>query len=307
MQENLLEKLSISRIRQSVVFLGAMTIWVLILPYGLFAANPPQLIFESPEELQPIEERLQQLDHGQLLTIMDSLGLQHPGSPIRVILAANESDLAKQVPEWVVGYAIGHSSTIVLLTDRVANYPYESLEDVLLHEIGHILTHRAAGGHDVPRWFDEGLAMMAARTWDIEERARLVWAMVAGHQVSFDELNEWFVSDGASARRAYVIAHALTLDLLDQTGSELPKQLLAQVATGLPFEEAFAQTTLMTLEQAEIKFWNQQTLWNRWIPVATSSGMVWLLITVLVFYAARRQRIRAAAIKQRWEEEDLGP
>lgn len=290
-----------------MVWLLAIAIWLFIIPNGIFAAVPPQLIFESPKELQPIEERLQRLDHGQLLTIMDSLGLQHPGGPIRVILTANESDLAKQVPEWVVGYAIGRASTIVLLTDRVANYPHESLEDVLFHEIGHILTHRAAGGHDVPRWFDEGLAMKAARTWDIEERARLVWAMVAGHQVSFEELNQWFVSDGASARRAYVIAHALTLDLLDQTGPDLPKHLLAKVARGLPFEEAFVQTTLMTLEQAETKFWNQQTLWSRWIPVATSSGMLWLLITVLVFYAAIRQRKRAAAIKQRWEDEDLGP
>jgi len=134
-----------------------------------------------------------------------------------------------------------------------------------------------------------------------------VWAMVAGHQVSFDELNEWFVTDGPSARRAYVIAHALTLYLLEQTSPDFPKRLLAKIATGTPFRNAFAQTALMTLEQAETKFWNQQTLWNRWIPVATSSGMVWLMIAALVFYAARRQRKRAAAIKQRWEEEDLGP
>lgn len=63
----------------------------------------------------------------------------------------------------------------------------------------------------------------------------------------------------------------------------------------------------MTLEQAEAKFWNQQTLWNRWIPVAMSSGMVWLMITALVLNAARRQRTRAAAIQQRWEEEALEP
>ena len=284
-----------------------MTGWLVIMPPWLSATVPPQLLFESAEGLQPIAQRLQQVDPQQFLAIMDFMGLQHPGPPIRVILAPDGSDLAQHVPAWVVGYALGQASTIVLLTDRVANYPYDSLEGVLFHEIGHIMTHRAAGGHDVPRWLDEGLAMMAARTWNIEERARLVWAMVAGHQVSFDELNEWFVTDGPSARRAYVIAHALTLYLLDQTSPDFPKRLLAKVATGTPFRNAFAQTALMTLEQAETKFWNQQTLWNRWIPVATSSGMVWLMIAALVFYAARRQRKRAAAIQQRWEKEDLGP
>ena len=282
-----------------------LTSWLLIMPQSLLAALPPRLHFESPEDLQPLVQRLQQVDSHQFLAIMDLVGLQKPGAPIRVILAPDESDLAQQVPEWIVGYAVGQASTIVLLTDRVANYPYDSLEGVLFHEIGHILTHRAAGGYDVPRWFDEGLAMIAARTWDIEERGRLVWAMVSGHPVSFDELNEWFVTDGPSARRAYVIAHALTLDLLDRAPPDLPKHLLARVASGTPFRDAFAQTTFMTIEHAEATFWKQHTLWDRWVPVVTSSGMVWLLITTLVFYAARTQRKRTAAIQKRWEEEDL--
>ncbi len=296
----------------SIKFCGIQVAGALVLICGLFllppflwAKVPPFLMFESRESLKPLVQRLQQVDPNQYQAIMDLVGLQQPGPPIRVILAPNESDLAKRVSAWVVGYALGEASTVVLLPDRVPNYPYDSLEGVLLHEIGHILTYRAAGGRDVPRWFDEGLAMIAGRTWDIEERARLVWAMVSGHQVSFDELNEWFVSDSSSARSAYVIAHALTLDLIDQTSLDFPKQLLGKVAAGIPFHEAFRQTAFMTPEQAEARFWNQQTLWNRWIPVATSSGMVWLGITVLVFYAALKQRKRAAAIKKRWEEEDL--
>jgi len=274
-------------------------------PPLLWATVPPTLIYESAEGLEPIVQRLQQVDSKQYVAIMKFVGLEEPGPPIHVFLTQGESDFAKRVPDWVVGYALGRESTVVLLTDRVASYPYDSLEDVLLHEIGHILTHRAAGGHDVPRWFDEGLAMIAGRTWNIEERARLVWAMVSSHQVSFDELNEWFVIDGPSAKRAYVIAHALTLDLIDQTSPDFPKRLLAKLASGMSFQDAFAETTLMTREQAEAKFWKKQTRWNRWIPVATSSGMVWLVITVLVFYAAKKQRKRAVAIQKRWEEEDL--
>lgn len=285
----------------------AMTLvgYVLLIPSVLWAKVVPSLMFESPKELESLVQRLQQIESKQYQAIIDLVGLNQPGGPIRVILAPDKSDLAKRVPEWVVGYAMGESSTVVLLPDRVANYPYDSLEGVLLHEVGHILTHRAAGGRDVPRWFDEGLAMIAGRTWDVEERARLVWAMVSGHQVSFDELNGWFLSDAPSAKRAYVIAHALTLDLIDRTSPNFPKQLLAKVASGLSFQDAFAQTTFMTLPHAEAKFWTQQTVWTRWVPVATSSGMLWVLVTLLVFYAARRQKKRAVAIQKRWEEEEL--
>ncbi len=85
---------------------------------------------------------------------------------------------------------------------------------------------------------------------------------------------------------------------------DVPKQILAKVKQGLPFSEAFAQSTFMTLTHAEENFWSRQTLWNRWIPVATSSGMVWLTITLLAFWAYTKQRRRSAAIKKQWQEDD---
>ncbi len=273
-------------------------------PPFLQGAASPQFTFEAPESLEPLVARLKASSPTSLQRIMDLMGLEHPGSPIHVILAPNDSPPAQDAPEWMSGYALGDASTIVLLTDRVLTYPNDSLNDVFLHEIGHILAHRAAGGHPLPRWFDEGLAMIAARSWDIEDRARLVWAMVSSTEVSLSELNALFTKDAPAVRQAYVLAHAFTLDLLEHTQRDVPKRILEKVKHGLPFPEAFAQTTFMTLNQAETHFWSRQTLWNRWIPVATSSGMVWLTITFLAFWVWKKQRNRSAAIKQQWREDD---
>jgi hypothetical protein len=267
-------------------------------------AVSPQFIIEAPESLEPLAAHLKEINPQSLQRMMDLMGLEHPGPPIRVLLAPNGSPLAQKAPEWMSGYALSHASTIVLLTDRVLTYPNNSLNDVFLHEIGHILAHRAAGEHPLPRWFDEGLAMMAARAWDLEDRARLVWAMVSDTQVSLDELNTLFIKNDTSIRRAYVLAYAFLLDLLEHTRRDVPKRILAKVKQGLPFPEAFAQTTFMTLTHAEEDFWSRQTLWNRWIPVATSSGMVWLTITLLAFWAYTKQRRRSAAIKKQWREDD---
>ena len=273
-------------------------------PQLLMGAVSPQFIIEAPESLEPLAAHLKEINPQSLQRMMDFMGLEHPGPPIRVILAPSGSHLAQEAPEWMSGYALSHASTIVLLTDRVLTYPNNSLNDVFLHEIAHILAHRAAGERPLPRWFDEGLAMMAARAWDLEDRARLVWAMVSDTQVSLDELNTLFIKDDASIRRAYVLAYAFILDLLEHTRRDVPKRILAKVKQGLPFPEAFAQTTFMTLTHAEEDFWSRQTLWNRWIPVATSSGMVWLTITLLAFWAYTKQRRRSAAIKKQWREDD---
>jgi len=278
--------------------------FILLSPPPLLGGVSPQFIFEAPETLEPLVTHLKEMNPTSLQHVMDVMGLQQPGPPIRVILAPKESPLAQDAPEWMSGYAISQASTIVLFTDRTLSYPNDSLNDVFLHEIAHILAHRAAGGQPLPRWFDEGLAMMAARTWDFEDRARLVWAMVSATKVSLDELNSLFVRNDTSVRRAYVLAHAFTLDLLEHTRGDVHKQILAKVKHGLSFPEAFAQTTLITLTHAEEDFWSRQTLWNRWIPVATSSGMVWLTITFLAVWAYTKQRKRSAAIKQQWKEDD---
>ncbi len=284
----------------------AFFIFFLLIPQPslLLATTSPQFIFEAPKSLAPLAAHLEETNPASLQRIMDLVGLEHPGPTIRVILAPNNSQPAKDAPAWMSGYALSQSSTIVLLTDRVLTYPNDSLNDVFLHEIGHILAHRAAGGHSLPRWFDEGLAMMTVRSWDFEDRARLVWAMVSGKEISLEDLNALFIQDDTSVRRAYVLAHAFTLDLLEHTQRDVPKKILAKVKEGLSFPQAFAQVTFMALSQAEENFWNRQTLWDRWIPVATSSGMVWLTITALAFWVWRKQRQRNAAIKQQWREDD---
>ena len=283
---------------------GMTIILIMAHPRLLVGAASPQFFIEAPESLAPLAAHLEETNPASLQRIMHLVGLEHSGPTIRVILAPNDSPPAKDAPAWMSGYAIGQTSTIVLFTDRTLTYPNNSLNDVFLHEIAHILAHRAAGGHPMPRWFDEGLAMMAARTWEMEDQARLVWAMVSGTEVSLAELNTLFVKDDTSVRRAYVLAHAFTKDLLEHTQQDVPQHILAKVKEGLSFPEAFAQTTFMTLAQAEEDFWNRQTIWNRWVPVATSSGMVWLTITLLAFWAYTKQRRRAAAIKQQWKEDD---
>ncbi len=287
--------------------IGLLTVILMIMnPHTLFGSITPEFIFEAPDALQPVAKRLQATNSLAFQRIMNLLGIEHPGPPIHVVLAPEDSPLAQEAPQWMSGYALGHASIIVLLTGRSLGYPNDSLKQVFLHEVGHILTHRAAGGQPLPRWFDEGLAMLAARTWDVEDRARLVWAMVSGTQVSLDELNQLFIKDEASVRQAYVLAYAFILDLLEHTNQNVPKDILTTVKQGLPFSEAFAPATSMTLAQAEEDFWSRQTIWNRWVPVATSSAMVWLTITLLAFWAYTKQRKRAAAIKKRWQDDEWG-
>jgi len=117
------------------------------------SAAPTQLVTEIQPGLPPAAARLAESPHDWLLRVMELVGVTQPGPPIRVLLAPESSPLAKSAPAWVAGYTNGVSDVVVLLPERTPSYPDGGLEDVLAHEVAHVLIYRATAGRRIPRWF----------------------------------------------------------------------------------------------------------------------------------------------------------
>lgn len=287
----------------AILFLS-LSFLALPAPGEIDPIEPPRLVVESLPGAAPAAARLRAMDPAQLLTTMRLVGLTRPGPPIRVIVAPEGSGPATLVPSWISGYALSDKGLIVVMPRRVPNYPDSSLEDLLRHEVAHVLIARASGDRPLPRWFHEGLAMIAGGSWGFDDRSRLTLALLADRPVSLAELEERFSGGQAETNRAYAVAGAFVRDLYDRYGPEAAPRLLAGVSRGRSFEEAFREATGATLARAEATFWSRQTFWYRWVPVLTSSITLWLLITLLALWAIRHRRARDAAQRLIWEEEE---
>jgi hypothetical protein len=274
------------------------------LSLGVFAQKAPELIIEAPAGLEGTAARLRAVDPSRLASAARLAGLRDPGPPIRVFLAPEGSPGAVGVPPWVSGYAVGERSVIVLLPQRVPSYPDSSLSDLLAHEVAHVVVARAAGGRPLPRWFHEGLAMIAGLSWGLEDRSRLTLALLTDRPVSLAALDEQFAGGQGEVNRAYAIAGSFVRDLFEREGPDVAARILAEVSHGLTFEEAFRRATGETLAEAETSFWERQTFWYRWVPVLGSSVTLWMLVTLLAIWAIRRRRARDAAQRRIWEEEE---
>jgi hypothetical protein len=266
--------------------------------------KPLELIVEAPPGWEPTAERLRAVSQDELASAMRLVGLTEPGPPIRVIVAPEGSGPARLVSPWISGYALSDKGLVVVMPQRVGSYPDSSLEDLLRHEVAHVLVSRAAGDRPLPRWFHEGMAMIAGGSWGLDDRSQLTLALLADRPVSLAELEERFLRGQSEVNRAYAVAGSFVRDLFDRYGPEAAPRTLAGVARGLSFEEAFREATGVTLAQAESAFWNRQTFWYRWVPVLTSSVTLWLLITLLALWAIRRRRRRDAALRRIWDEEE---
>ncbi|HEV8581170.1 MAG TPA: hypothetical protein VGX68_19060 [Thermoanaerobaculia bacterium] len=274
---------------------------LLLVPRVSAPVEPPRLIVEAPPALASTAARLRATP---LASAMRLVGLTRPGPPIRVVVAPEGSGPAVLVPPWISGYALSDRGLVVVMPQRVPNYPDSSLEDLLRHEVAHVLIARAAGNRPLPRWFHEGLAMIAGGSWGFDDRSRLTLALLADRPVSLAELEERFGGGQGEVNRAYSVAGAFVRDLFERYGTAAAPAILAGIAHGLSFEDAFRAATGTSLADAESSFWSRQTFWYRWVPVLTSSVTLWLLVTLLALWAMKRRRARDAALRRLWEADE---
>jgi hypothetical protein len=282
----------------------ALALWLavvagLVAPGRVSGQTAPQLSFEAPASLAPEVRRLERVDPGRLVAVARLVGIDSPGPAIRVIVAPEDSEVARSTPSWVPAFAAGE--VIVLLPGRTLSYPHHSIEEVLQHEVAHVLVARAAGHRPVPRWFHEGVALLAERTWSLGDRSRFAHELAVGQAVSPDELDRLFRGNVAAVERAYNLSNALIRDLVDDHGPDLPARVLASMREGRDFDASFLEVTGVTVEDASDAFWRRHRLWLVWLPWLTSPEAIYALMTALALLAI--WRVRARRIARRLAEE----
>lgn len=272
------------------------------------ASSPhlPELRLEAPPELAALAIELAALPRQRFSPAMALMGLANAGPPITVVLAPEGSPEAEAAEDWVAGYAYGALGRVVLLVDRTPRYPDGSLEELLDHEVAHVLLARAAANRPVPRWFNEGLSTVAGHAWGFSDVSRLTLAMITRSDLPLDSLDRQFEGHRGEVGRAYALSGALVRDLLSRYGANAAARILSEVRFGASFEDAVRRTTGRSLDSFESSFWRRHSFTYRWVPLLTSSVTLWAAIVLLALVAFRKRRKRDAEIRARWElEEEL--
>jgi hypothetical protein len=289
------------------------TILPLALAMAVFAglaagqARQPELRVDAPPDLAALRARLESPDPGRLAGIMELVGMEDPGPPIQVSLVPETSPVAAQFPQWVSGFARSAAGEVFIFAARSPSYPHSSVQDVLRHEVAHVLIARAAGNRPVPRWFNEGLAMAAERSWGFTDQTRFLYQLVLGSPAIFSEVDGLFAGNREDQDRAYALSGAFVRELIEQFGPSVAGEVLAHTRRGLSFDAAFEDATGVTVRQAESDFWRSQRVWTTWVPILTSSATVWMIVTLIAILAIRRRRQRDAEMRRRWDEEETEP
>jgi hypothetical protein len=259
------------------------------------------LIVRAPPSLEPAVERLRQVDIRGTEDALRSAGLRPPDS-VNVRLVPEGDPLATAALDWVVGRAFP-DGTVVIFPSRVTRYPYDSLESVLRHEIIHLALFAAAGDQPLPRWYHEGVATSVEAGWSAADEVRLLLAALDGPTIA--DVGALFESDSQPGTSlAYRLAAALVDDLRQRKGADLPGRIVARVASGVPFDRAFAIETGDTPDAAAAHAWQTYRRWVNWVPAIAGGSAVWMLILALAGIAFIVQWRKRLLRRRELKEED---
>ena len=199
--------------------------------------------FDGPQDAQLAAQALESLTRAYW-RIGDVFGA-FPDKSIPVVLYTREQfrDITRS-PRWAAAAYDG----IIRIPMRGAGENGDDLDRVLAHEFTHALI-RSLATRNLPTWLNEGLASAL-------ESDDLGWATAivgkAGRMPPLRRLATPFARfSDAEAALAYAASAVAARRLLDEAGGPAIANLLRDLGSGVPFEDAFAHRVQKSLADFE--------------------------------------------------------
>jgi hypothetical protein len=208
-------------------------------------------------------------------------------------------------PRYAVGVAYPALGLVILSTVAPDTWLPPDMSRVLVHELSHVVLHRAVGGRRLPLWFVEGVAVHQAGEQNMA-RVRTLWeAAVVGEVLPLGELSRRFPTRPHEVNRAYAQSADLVEHLLraDSDPEQLAR-MLRRVAQGRSFDDAVLATYRVDLATLDREWRHGLSERFRVLPLVLTGTALWGGIALLAVLAFVRRRKQHREKLRRWGDEE---
>ena len=245
---------------------------------------------------------------GVLATVENDLGLTMAGPlDVRILPARRGAGAEAQdgAPHWAAGFVRGGSREVVLRGSWVRTYPFGDLLSLFGHETTHVLLDTVPRADTLPRWFHEGVAVMESRRWSFRDAFTLGTTVLVGRPTPLAQLTDSFPGDDSAARAAYAESFHFVSYLERKHGPGALRRILARMQEGAAFPDAFRLALGRSLPMEEAAWRDRVNFAYRWIPALTSTGVLWMGMTLLVLLGRLARIRRDRALLESWKQQGL--
>ena len=270
---------------------------------GLSHATPQFNIHTQDPQLKQEIKNLTVSAYSRLASFLED-SLTHP---LTIYVAEDEAEfrakLGSSFPDWGIGAAISNHNLIVLKSPDKFRY-IRPFSEVLGHELAHIFLNKKSKGSDLPRWMDEGFAMMQSREWRIGLDITVVRAIFTGSILPLSEIEYLNRFSNSKAQLAYVESYLAFSYLLDEYGKEGFFELLNYLSRDKSLDYAFLKTTGSSYVGFQSEFISYLKKRYNFLALLGDTFLFWLVLAFLVVFFYFMKKYHNRRTMKRWEYED---
>jgi hypothetical protein len=247
--------------------------------------------------LQAVDEALPDLE-GKLGVILSY--------PPQIVLATSQEEFDRitggTLPTWSQGVSFPERGAIVLKSPAFS-HDIQTCHRTAVHELVHLMVGQKSG-HQVPRWLNEGLALMLSGEGPGKPLMPLSRALWSGGLQPLMAVEQVDAYPNAQAELAYLQSYHATEFLIRQYGWETLRRLLDELGQGRAWDEALFRQIEIDQAGFEATWLASLNKSYRWMILLDSQLYIFVGMTLLVLIAGIAIIRRRRRIYKRWEAED---
>ena len=167
----------------------------------------------------------------------------------------------------IVAFAAPGDNLIVIDCSRLHIRPHR-LDQVLKHEMVHLILHHNIRSVHLPRWFDEGVAQWLsegiAELLEAPQRSFFEEALLSGNYIPLRDLKHSFPTDKKNLMLAYEESRSFVAFISDRYGDDKIFEILNHLQKGNEIHTAFNRSLNALPEEIEDRWIKQQRRQTTW-------------------------------------------
>jgi hypothetical protein len=259
-----------------------------------------------------IRERVQPLiaDAAAARTALTEWVGQPVLSEVRVVVARTPGEMATLAPpnapypDYAAGVAYPEIGLVLLTIKPIHPNSQHDLGEVFRHELAHVALEDAVNGRPIPRWFNEGFAVMASGETSFVRLQTLWTATLSDNLLTLGQLERSFPLDENQAGVAYAEAADVVRFLVRREDQHRFRGLVSRLRDGETMDSALLNSYGEESATLESEWRDDVAKRCTFYPVLFSGTVIWAGTLGLFALGWRKKRRKAAATLARWEKEE---
>jgi hypothetical protein len=194
-------------------------------------------------------------------------------------------------PDYATGVAYPRWGLILLSMSAPDTWEPPDLQVVLIHELSHVALYRAVRGNEVPRWFNEGVAIHQSEVRLLPRMESLLRAAAQRSMLRLSELDTHFPDRPNEVNIAYAQS-ADVVGFLRRSHNDERRfhRLIQSLHDAETFDTALATAYGWTRVGLERQWRESLRTRYRILPALLAGSTIWVGAAILVLFAYRRKR-----------------